>query len=110
MRPISRITLLFLAAVLCGLLTGGAAADEASYPSPALSHGPRCMVPKLIGLSLPEVRQVFEPPAHTWCKLGTIRGPRRRSVVVRQSPKPRQFLPWGTRVNVRLARSPGRGA
>ena len=101
MRPISRITILFLAAVLCGLLTGGAAADDASYSSPGLSHGPHCTVPKLIGKTLPETRRAFRY-FHTWCRLGKISGKRRGTVVVRQSPKPGAIRPTNTLINVTL--------
>lgn len=102
------ILTLAVAVGACGAAMSAAA--ESPYqpagvpPTPQLTqppyHGPTCKVPRLIGMTLPEVKRSFHRTTSK-CYLGTVRGDR-RGVVVRQSPKPRLIFRTRTAIDVTL--------
>ena len=81
-----------------------ASGTPAPLPVPVPLSAPRCVVPKLIGLTLAKTKARLKK-AH--CRLGKVtkkRSPKRKGRVIAQRPKPRSHVKPGTRVAVVLSR------
>jgi beta-lactam-binding protein with PASTA domain len=81
-----------------GSQSATAAADRFTYTAPQPPTTASCIVPKLKGKELKEVRKALTQAA---CKLGTVKGQQSKAATVKkQSAKPGAELAPGSKVNV----------
>ena len=90
-----------VSAAVAAVAVAGPGPHQPTATAP-VQHGPVCQVPRLIGMTLPRVRDRLNGPGHG-CRVvphGDLKGR-----VVRQKPHAGRVLPWKSRVEVWL-RSP----